>query len=90
MVRHAEITAHTGMKINFADPHRSWQRGSNENTNDLLPNGTVLTLVSQERLDEIAVMLNTRARQTPGWKCPLEVIVDYLQLLANNKPETTN
>jgi len=54
------------------------------------PKGTDPPLVSQERLAEIADMLNTRPRQTLGWKFPVEVLVDYLQLLANNKLETIN
>jgi IS30 family transposase len=36
MSRHAQITENTGVKVYFADPHRPWQRGINENTNGLL------------------------------------------------------
>jgi len=55
-----------------------------------LPKGTNLSQVTQARLDEIIDPLNTRPRQTLGWKLPLEVLTEHLQLLATNRLNTTN
>ena len=36
MSRHKELTERSGIPVYFADPHRPWQRGSNENANGLI------------------------------------------------------
>lgn len=77
MAAHQQLTAETGVKVYFADPHSPWQRGINENTNGLLrqylPKGSDLSGFTQEELDKIAWQLNTRPRKSLGFKCPAEL-----------------
>lgn len=84
MARHAELSAATGVRVYFCDPHSPWQRGTCENTNGLLrqylPKGTDLSVYSQEELDAIADSLNGRPRKTLNWHSPLQVLA---QVLAN-------
>jgi transposase, IS30 family len=91
MSRHTELTALTGVKVYFCDPHSPWQRGTCENTNGLirqyLPKGTDLSVFSQDELDAIADSLNTRPRATHNWHTPLAV---FAQTLANShKPSSS-
>ena len=85
MARHAELTAATGVKVYFCDPHSPWQRGTCENTNGLLrqylPKGTDLSVHSQEELDAIVDSLNNRPRATHGFNTPLAVYEHMLQQL---------
>lgn len=63
---------------------------TNERVVLMLMQGTDLSIVSQERLDEMANMLNTRPRQTLCWRFPMKVLVDYLQLSQTNNLQTIN
>ncbi|MEO5813534.1 MAG: IS30 family transposase, partial [Rhodanobacter sp.] len=62
--------------VYFCDPHKPWQRGSNENTNGLLrqyfPKGMDISNVSQATLDAVARKLNERPRKTLGYEPPAE------------------
>jgi transposase, IS30 family len=66
----------TGVKIYFATPYHSWERGTNENTNGLirqyLPKGMCMKPVDQKQCNWIANELNTRPRERLGFRTPAE------------------
>jgi len=84
MAQHATFSVETGVAVYFCDPHSPWQRGSNENTNgllrDFMPKGKDLSALSQENLDWFAYFLNTRPRETLGFKTPSEKLAEVLAL----------
>jgi len=70
------IEAATGADFFFATPHRSWERGTNENTNGLIrqyaPKRTSLAHLTQNDCDSIADKLNNRPRKRLGYRTPAE------------------
>ena len=65
------------VKVYFAHPYHSWERGTNENTNGLirwyLPKKTDFARISVRTIQAIEDALNNRPRKRLGWKTPLEV-----------------
>ena len=71
---YAKLEERFPVKVYFATPYHSWERGSNENFNGLLrqylPKGTCMSAVTQAQCDHIAYDLNTRPRKRLGFKTP--------------------
>ena len=66
--------------VYFAEPHKPWQRGTNENTNDILrfffPKGFDFHSVTQEDVDFVVDLINNRPRKCLGWRTPKEVFFE--------------
>jgi len=73
---HRRFTLAIDVRAFFCEPHRPWQRGTNENTNRLLrqylPHGVDLSAFSQAKLSAIARQLNERPRKTLMYQSPAE------------------
>jgi IS30 family transposase len=75
--KHGLISYATKADIFFAKPYRSWERGTNENTNGLLrqyfPKKTPLNSVTDAQVQHAVSQLNQRPRKILGWKTPSEI-----------------
>ena len=63
--------------IYFSNAYRSWERGTNENTNGLIrqyfPKKTPLEKLTRAEVQAIEDRLNSRPRKCLGWKTPFEI-----------------
>ena len=73
-------------EVYFAEPHKPWQRGTNENTNDMLrfffPKGFDFRSVSQDDVDFVVDLLNNRPRKCLAWHTPAEIFFNNCVALA--------
>lgn len=67
--------------VYFAEPHKPWQRGTNENTNDIIrfffPKGFDFRTVTDAEVHFVELLLNNRPRKCLNWKTPSEVFSEY-------------
>lgn len=64
--------------VYFAEPHKPWQRGTNENTNDILrfffPKGFNFHLITDDDVAAVVDLINHRPRKCLGWLSPAELM----------------
>ena len=74
---HEQTERALSMRMYFAYPYRSWERGTNENTNRLLraffPKSLCFEDITQEDVDQVVDLLNHRPRKRLGYRTPHEV-----------------
>lgn len=70
------------LKVFYAHPYRSGERGSNENANRLIrrfiPKGTAINAISERFIKGIENWINNLSRPSFGFKTSLEMAKDYI------------
>ncbi len=69
-----------GIRCFFAHAYHAWERGSNENVNGLIrrffPKKTDFRIITDEEIQRVEYLLNTRPRKRLGWKTPYQVFYE--------------
>lgn len=69
------------IKVYFADPYSSWQRGTNEHANGMLrryfPKGTDFSKVTNRQLQAVVDKINNRPRKSLQYRTPVEVFYGF-------------
>lgn len=80
---HREMEIALSTKVYFAEPHKPWQRGTNENTNDILrfffPKGSDFSKITQEDVDKAVELINNKPKKVLGWRTPAEVYMQHFK-----------
>jgi IS30 family transposase len=67
------------VKLYYAHPYSSWERGTNENTNKLIrrfiPKGTDISKISKARIKYIEKWINSYPRRILGYKSANDTVV---------------
>ena len=75
-----ELERSLAIRCFFAHAYHSWERGSNENLNGLIrrffPKKTDFRMISDEEIQWVEYLLNTRPRKRLGWKTPYRVFYE--------------
>ena len=70
------------IKVYFAKPYHSWERGTNENRNGvvrkILPRGSTFDAIIDEERGRIDRMLNDRPLKCLNWRTPREAFTALL------------
>ena len=70
--------------VYFAEPHKPWQRGTNENTNDIVrfffPKGFDFRAVTDEDIQLVEDLINNRPRKCLAWETPTEILQESVAL----------
>ena len=73
---HQQVSDYCGSTAYFTEPYKSWQRGTNENTNGLLrqyiPKKTSFASLTEDALNHIVEGLNNRPRRCLDYATPYE------------------
>ena len=79
-----KLEEHLCTLVYFAEPHKPWQRGTNENTNDIVrfffPKGFDFRTVTAEDIQIVEDLINNRPRKCLGWKTPAEILEECVAL----------
>jgi IS30 family transposase len=75
---HQSISQKLEAEFYVAPPYHSWERGLNENTNELVrqyfPKGSDFTPITDKEIEMVMERLNNRPRKTLGFKTPSQLL----------------